>query len=219
MRSGWSTAWTASLCLAWFPAGSAVAQGASLRHQAERLIAMTPAQFEALADVKDDGLELFATITTRNGFQRREGLLGAVNNDNFFRAFVDKKTGAARFQVYQAMRYVDQHRLSFETVTYETPSGPVSAMLTRIARTVGTCRRAFGCPYVELAAFDVDEALLRALVAQHPAGQAAVWKYRLKAKLGVDRDDGFVVAEIAGILRAVDHYRSAHGLRGAPSDQ
>lgn len=186
--------------------------------QLRRLIEMTPAQFEAAADLRDDGLETVATITTRNGWQQHDGLFGIVNTDAFFRAFIDKKSGAARFQVYHAMHYIARHRDSFETVNYETPRGPATGPLTVIYRTRDGCRRAEGCPFDEVVGFDVEEALLRNLAARYVPGEAAAWRYRLKAHSGVTRDDGFVAAEIAGMLAAVDHYRAAHGL-SAPSSK
>ena len=188
----------------------------ALPRQLRHLIEMTPAQFEAASDLRDDALETIATITTRNGWQQHDGLLGIVNTDAFFRVFIDKASGAARFQVYHAMHYIARHRDSFITVNFETPSGPTTAPLTVILRTRDDCRRAEGCPFDEVVGFDVDESLLRSLAARYVPGQASAWRYRLKAHSGVTRDDGFVAAEIAGVLAAVDHYRAAHGL-AAPS--
>lgn len=200
------------LLFARFPAASAAADGGTLRGQARELAAMTPAQFEAAADVKDDAVDTVATITTEHGWQLHQGLLGVVNEDNFFRVFIDKKTGNARFQVYHRVHYVDRRRASFETVNYETPDGPASAALTIIFHTRNDCRTAFGCPFDEVFGFDIDEALLRTLAAKYAPAQIAVWKYRLKGRSGAQRDSFFTAAEIAGILAAVDRYRANHGL-------
>ena len=205
------------LRLAVFMAAAAPASASAdpLPHQVGALFAMTPDQFAAAADVKDDALETVATISTMRGWQQHDGLLGIVNDDGFFRAFIDKTSGETRFQVYHMVRYTEQHRARFEVVNYETPDGPVSVPLIPIGRYRGSCRVYVGCAYLETFAFPVDEALLRTLAAKYLPGRVAVWKYRLKAKTGAERDEGFAPAEIAGILIAVDHYRAAHGLTGA----
>ncbi|TPG54631.1 hypothetical protein [Sphingomonas glacialis] len=202
--------------LAFLPTSGLGADRSARPRQLQRLLAMTPEQFEAASDLHDDALETVATITTKNGWQQRDGLLGVVNTDAFLRAFIDKKSGATRFQVYHAVHYLARHRDSFITVNFETPAGPATAPLTVIFRTRDDCRRASGCLFDEVVGFDVDETLLRTLAARYVAGQASAWRYRLKARSGLTRDDGFVAAEIAGVLAAVDHYRAAHGL-AAPS--
>lgn len=193
------------------PAASLAAETRPLPRQVAQLFAITPAQFEASATIKDDALETFATITTEKGWQERDGLLGVVNSDNFFRAYIDKKTGATRFQVYHVIRYRQRGRASYDTVNYETPNGPVSVALTVINRSAELCRAYQGCTYTEDFGFDVDEALLRTVAAQYAPGKIAIWKYRLKAKSGQERNDGFAAAEVAGLLAAVDRYRAAHG--------
>lgn len=187
-----------------------------LPKQIQQLIAMTPEQFEQTATLKDDDLETAAVITTINGWQQKDGLLRLVNNDNFFRAFIHKKTGKTTFQVYHAVRYMQSGWAFFEIVNYETPDGPKSATLTVLGRDVASCSTYLGCTYFEQVAFEIDEALLRDVAKRYQPGQVAAWRYRLKAKSGAERDEGFVAAEVAGLLRAVDKYRAAKGL---PSPQ
>ena len=63
----------------------------ALAAQSRQLLAMTPQDFEKSASIKDDALEVVATITTGPGFKEKHGLLGLVGSDNFLRAFIDKK--------------------------------------------------------------------------------------------------------------------------------
>ncbi len=189
----------AAFLLVMVPSPGLGADRSALPRQVRRLLDMTPEQFEAASDLHDDALETVATITTKNGWQQHDGLLGIVNTDAFFRVFIDKQSGAARFQVYHAMHYVARHRDSYTTVNFETPSGPVTAPLTVIFRTRDWCRRVEGCPFDEVVGFEVEEAILRALAARYVPGEAAAWRYRLKAHSGAMRDDGFVAAEIAGV--------------------
>lgn len=193
---------------------SATAQGDTprkLSKQAQQLITMTPEQFERSATLKDDSLETVATITTVNGWQQKDGLLRIVNDDGFFRAFIDKASGKTRFQVYHAVRYRAFGWAKFAWANYETPDGPRTASLRTLGRIRESCRKYMGCFRVEHVGFDVDEALLREVAGRYRPGEAIGWRYRLKARSGAERDEGFVAAEIAGLLRAVDKYRAAKG--------
>jgi hypothetical protein len=185
--------------------------------QLQQLLAMTPAEFQASATLKDDYLETAATITTQNGWQERQGLLKIVNNDAYFRAFIDKRTGQTKFQVYEYVTYVGDWAF-FNAVNYETENGPVSTELDVLGRDVGTCSKWLGgCEHTETVAFAVDEDLLRSIASRYVPGAKAGWHYRLKAKSGVQRDEVFVAAEVGGLLAAVDAYKAQHGLMSPAS--
>jgi hypothetical protein len=181
--------------------------------QYQQLMALTPEQFRTSATLKDDDLETVATITTQPGWQQKDGLLKIVNSDEYFRAFIDKKTGKTTFQVYKYVRYYGDWAF-FQTVNHETPSGPISQELNVISRDVGTCNKYLGCEHTETFGFNVDETLLRQIAAKYVAGQSvtSVWRFRLKAKSGVQRDEAFVPAEVAGLLAAVDSYKRQKNL-------
>jgi hypothetical protein len=179
--------------------------------QVQQLLNMTPEDFSAKITIKDDSLETSAEISTVNGWQQKDGLLKIVNSDQFFRAFVNKRSGVVTYQVYQYVYYYGDWAF-FNLVNFETPDGPVQKDLTVISRDVLECSRYLGCRHVEHLAFDVDEGLLRAAAANYKPGQLAAWRFRLKAKSGVQRDEGFVAAEIIALLQAVDKYKASHGL-------
>lgn len=73
--------------------------------QIQTALSLTKEHFKNTTTVKDDPLDTVATITTVNGFQEKRGLLGIVWDDNFLRAFIDKKSGKTSFQVYQVIYY------------------------------------------------------------------------------------------------------------------
>lgn len=189
------------------------AHAASVEKRFKEYMALTPDHFQKTASIKDDDLEVTATITTEPGYQIKNGLLHLVNDDYFFRAFVDKKTGEAKYQLYEYMTYVGEWA-NFETVNYEAFGGLTSAPLDVLSREVGSCNQFVGCFKREVVAFTVDEQLLRALAAMYdPTGKGtAGWRFRLKAKSGAQRDEGMAPAEAAGILNAVAAYRKTHGL-------
>ena len=72
----------------------------------------------------------------------------------------------------------------------------------------------FGCFKKEIVAFNVDEAVLRRVASLYdPSGKGVTgWKFRLKSKTGIQRDEGISPAEAAGILNAVEAYKRARGL-------
>lgn len=182
-----------------------------------RLFSMTPEQFAQSATLKDDALETSAMITTRRGFLKNHGIAWLGRDDCFLRAFIDKKTGVATYQLYAHLADRDTDRDQYRFVNYETPSGPRAAELIRFGR-IKDCRfrTLLGrCEYSEDVALPIDEALLTAFAARYEPGGTAAWYFRFKAQSGEEYTDGLAAAEIAGLLSAVAEYRRAHHLPGA----
>jgi len=183
------------------------------KQQGAILLSLTPEHFRDTAAVKDDPLDTEAEISTRNGFVEKRGLLGITPDDNFLRIYVDKKTGKATFQVYQFISYISDHWHFYNSVNYQTPSGPAAGSLISISRDVSNCDVNTGCFYSEDIAFDVDEGLLRAIAKTYSPGAINPWLFKFGSKSGVEWKDGLTVAEISGALMAVDAYKAAHQLR------
>lgn len=180
--------------------------------QMKKLLAMTPDQFARCSKLSDDSLDMIATITTEPCFKDSRGLIKVVWNDNFVRAYVDKKTGTATYQIYQFMTYDQKPRL-YHTAYYETSSGPRSVPVIEISSDIGSCGGPYGdCTFVEHIAFPVDEPLLRDIARKWQPGVGAGWRFMFSAPPAQDWQDGMSVAEIAGILQAVDKYRASKGL-------
>lgn len=175
-------------------------------------LALTPQHFRDTATVKDDSLDTIAQISTEPGFKDKKGLLGIVWDDNFLRAFIDKKTGATTIQAYNIVYYGGGWRF-YRSANYETPNGPTSVALTVMGRDVDcTGSRYGGCHYWEHVGFSVDEALLRIVAAKYVPGEARAWRYKLRAQAGQDYNDGILGAEVVGFLGAIDAYRSRKNL-------
>ena len=172
---------------------------------------LTPADVERAVSIEDDALELIATLTTRDVFREKRGLLRRVPFDAFLRAFIDKKSGRVLYQLYATFIYTAPRYAYWTLANYETADGPVAAKLDVIARR-RECAGRSDCARLETVGFPVAERVLREVAAAYRAGVGATWRFKLKAKAGVDHDDGLAGAEIAGLLNAVDAYRTAHGL-------
>ena len=188
----------------------AALRAADLPASARQMLAMTPDDFARTASVKDDALEVFATITTEPGYQERHGLLRLVWSDNFLRAFVDKGSGAVTYQLYQRTVYEGRLYKYFRTANYETPAGPKSVETLDLGRTEQCSRSQLfgGCTRTEALAVPIDAALLRTVA----AGGETAWHFRFKAQSGDDFDGVMAPAEAAGLLAKVADYRREHGL-------
>jgi hypothetical protein len=188
--------------------------GADLPPPARQMLALTPQDFERTASVKDDALEVLATITTEPGYQERHGLLRIVWSDTFLRAFVDKTSGAATYQLYQRIVYAGRLYKYFRTVNYETPAGPRSVETLELGRTEDCVRSRLygGCTRIENLAVPIDEPLLKTIAARYAPGADTAWHFRFKAQTGEDYDGAMAPAEVAGLLAKLADYRRAHGL-------
>lgn len=159
-------------------------------------------------------MELVATINTSLGLQDKKGLLKIVWDDNFLRAFIDKRTGIVKYQLYQRIVYTGPSWRFYDTVNFDTPEGLKSSKLTEIARDVDCSgSRYVGCTYFETVGFDVDQTTLETLAAAYQPNVPAGWRFRFKSRAGVDWDDGMLPAEAAGMLQAVAAYKGAHNLK------
>ena len=181
--------------------------------QIKTVLSLDKAHFKQTMIVKDDSLDTVAKFSTVNGFKEKRGLLGIVWDDNFIRAYVDKKTGVTTFQVYNSIYYKGSGWRFYNRVNYETPNGPKSKEVTVIARDVDcTGSRYGGCTYNEHIAFTVDQALLETIASKCRPGLRAAWKYKIIPKAGEDYNDGLLPAEIAALVEIVNEYKKSNGL-------
>ncbi len=163
--------------------------------------------FRDTAVVHQNPADVTTTISTENGFLRHSGPMRMVWNDEYLTAVIHHKTGQKSFQVHAWTIYSGNWR-SYESASYQTPTGPKSEPLTKIGKGVANC--AVGeCTYTERVAFPVDEEMLRGLAAANGRGGAAIWTYTLSAKSGPDLRGELSSAEIAGLLAKVDELINA----------
>lgn len=70
------------------------------------------------------------------------------------------------------------------------------------------------CVYREEIGFAVPDEELRAIASQYAPANPTFWRFRFKARNGIDWEDRMSSAEVAGFLHAVDRFRSARGWSG-----
>lgn len=175
--------------------------------------ALTAAHFHAKTQIIDDPLDIETVISSEQGFRAGQGLLKSPASDNHLRAFVDKRSGATRFEVRQTVMYPGAIR-NYGQVSYQTSQWPVEAPLTKIRDNASHCFF-FEAPEVcrEEVSFGVSEAELRSAAAKPGA-----WAYKLTSPKGYEHRTAITHAEIEGLLKAVDTYRRALPATQAAAD-
>ncbi len=197
--------------------GLSACNATSRQGQVEKALLLSKNHFYNSVDVQDDDLDTVATVTTVRGLQEKHGLVGVVRDDNFIRAFIDKKTGTTTYQIYQIIYYTGQNWNFFNQVNYETPNGPVAQPVDDISRDVNCSGSRFGgCTYVEHIAFTLDPELIALIAANYAPGQRNVWRFKYKAKSGQQYPDGMLPAEVAGLFDFVRDYKASRGLLRTP---
>ncbi|MFC3097354.1 hypothetical protein [Alteraurantiacibacter palmitatis] len=186
--------------------------------QIRELVAMSPEQHAALVTLEDDDLEAEATFHTMRSFQERRGLLRVVWNDIFLRAYVEKRTGTPRYQVYFVFRGQAPSWPRLRTANVSSPDGLQVIDLRQVSSDVD-CAGAgiYGqCTYTEHVVFDVGEDVLRSVAAAYSPNNFVAWQMRFKGQSGIDVDEGLVSGEVAGLLQRVDAYRASRSFSNEP---
>jgi len=177
---------------------------------------LTPEHFNITAIVVDDDSGDTALISTKSGFQQKQGLLRMVYDDNFLRAIIDKKTGNVTYQVYQSIYYQASDWRFYRKVNYETPDGPESVDAKFLRPPLA---HNFDCPdhtssvcaYNENVGFSVDRELLDRIASTYEPDKSVKWRFSFIPRVGDEFNDGLLVAEIIGFLQAVDSYKKSVG--------
>lgn len=175
--------------------------------------ALSADHFHAKTQVIDDPLDVETVISSEQGFRAGQGLFKAPASDNHLRAFVDKRSGATRFEVRQTLMYPGSIR-GYGQVSYQTSQWPVETSLTKIRDNASHCFL-FEAPEVcrEDVSFTVSESELR-----HAAAKPGAWAFKFSSDRGYEHRAAITHAEIEGLLKAVDIYRRALPATQAAAD-
>lgn len=177
-----------------------------------KLLKLTPADFQKAVELKDDDLETIATLSTAKGFRSSGGLFDIQGSDVMLRAHVSKRSGETTYQVYAYVWYKETQERRYQTVNYQSDGNVASATLNTLASRVISCDQysaTLGCSRSEEFVFPVSVDLLQSIAAR-PADQ--FWRMKFRAQAGMDWEEMFAPAEVAGLLNSVAAYRAAHGL-------
>lgn len=177
-----------------------------------KLLKLTAADFQKTVELKDDDLETIATLTTAKGFRSTGGLFDIQGSDVMLRAHVNKRTGEATYQVYAYIWYKETQERRYQSVNYQNGSEIGSATVNNLASRVISCDEysaTLGCSRSEEFVFPISEELLEGIAAR-PADQ--FWRMKFRAQAGIDWEEIFAPAEVAGLLNSIAAYKAARGL-------
>lgn len=195
-----------------FLSGSAGA--ARLNKDEQRAIAATPEQVAASAAIVDDPLDTKIRVDTKNFFLLKQGLLKITNGDKYFRAFIDRKTGATVLQLVMWQTHGSGWQF-WDHAVAEGPQGPVELKGHRLDSDVDCAR--YGCTYMESLAIDVDEGLLKWVAADARPGADHTWKFKIYGRYVEGVPTGILKTEAAGFLIAVERAKSRVARATPPS--
>lgn len=186
------------------------------KQQAKRVKAMSGLTAEAVAaavSIQDDPFETMIIMSSAPVFPSPRSFTDRILSDNYFRVFVDRKTGAAKFQLYQTVSYMGDRR-HFERANVMMPSGLLSLEVTRIDERLGDCLTVGLCSRDETLGFDLTETDMEAIAAMKPSadGTPAFLKFRYKSMTSFDWTDDIPAVEAEGVLLALKRWRDAKGL-------
>ncbi|OQW93885.1 MAG: hypothetical protein BWK79_08795 [Beggiatoa sp. IS2] len=168
---------------------------------------------------------IFSTI---NGFQRRQGEQGTVWDDNFLRGFIDKRTGAKIFQVYNVIYYGGSGTQSgwkhFAQASYLTAEGVRRLTPTNSITEHEDCAplAVYGsCVYSEQVVFKVDEIFLKTVADSYALDSKIQWPYQLIPTNGNSYEDSMAAAEVAGLLSRMEDYQKQFSITsvGKPDNE
>lgn len=162
--------------------------------------------------VVDDDLEVTARITTPKVTDSRS------RYSAYIRAFVDKKTNAASYQLVTTFDYHEQKARRYELATGGSASGPVILNIRKISYDVscdGPNKVNGLCRHWESVGVDIPEAIVKETAAAFsPGSVASIWKMRITS-LSDNRETLEIPhAAFAALLAKVEQYRA----RGAKAN-
>jgi hypothetical protein len=162
-------------------------------------LAYTPEVAASILDIDDDPFKKVITVSSKP-FYVPKG-----SSDQFLRAFIDRKTGDAQYQLYVTRTYGGSGWRFYRSITAIGPDGPVELKSDRIGSDVDCSR--YGCSYYEVIVGDVDASLLKAVSQGATAGTGDRWLWKLFSQYSntFDGDEaGLYKTEVAGLLLGVE---------------
>lgn len=171
------------------------------------LLSLAMEHFRDTATVQDDPIAGVTRVDTEKGFVEHHGLLGAVWNDEYLAATIDRKAAQRSFEVIATITYRGA-RHTYGSAQFQGAKGPVVEPVVLVKTNSANCPTG-ECTYTDRVSFSVEEGMLRALAARPAANQPEVWHYTVVAKSGGNFSGQLSSAEVAGFLATVDEYTGA----------
>jgi len=167
--------------------------------------------------INDYVLNDVISFSTIKGFQQGNGTYNIVLDDNFLRGFINKKTGAKTYQVYNVIYYAGSGRGKdwkfFDQSGYQTPEGNKSTPVTLLKKEedCSSLPHYGKCLYSEHVTFKLDSALMKAIANSYTPDKPtkSVWQYQLTSSLSEKSEkyeDKLFAAEVLGLSERMNKY-------------
>lgn len=161
-------------------------------------------RFRNSMDVKDDELEVTATISTEPAhFESGKPPRNAV----FVRAFIDKKSLKPTYQIYVRDFYRAGSFRNYNLAKFLSSDGAKAVEVNRIAKDVDCSNKSDGlCEYQETIGFMVHESIIAELAATYKPKVGGDWKFRVSSSAGYDLNQTIKYAELVAVSGRVQDY-------------
>lgn len=196
------------MCLVLVLATTTTSQAAAQRVSKAEATAMAMSPAQAALSMKVDGgdqLDPVVWVSSELFLPKK------YESDKFFRAMIDKATGAVTYQIYLVS--VDRVAKRYSRITYMADGALKSASVSRIGFDVD-CGR-YGCSYYEDFVAQVPREHLDELACSQPGG---IWTARVFGDTVAGTDINFLCNETAGFLLTVDREVAFLGLEGSQGE-
>lgn len=177
------------------------------------LAALSPADFAGRIQIVDDPLKAAVILSTVDGYSHGRSVQGARAEDVHLRALVDRATGRVTWQVWHELATVRGHQ-GITAVHYTAGGKPRTAQPIKVDHWQGGCPPTDGvgmCNRFTRIGFELPEPAVREMAAAYQAGSRVPWRLRFNDASGRDVASGIAPAEAAGLILALDSWRSRSG--------
>jgi hypothetical protein len=188
--------------------GMAAAEGVSQPIASPAMMGRPVADLERLMTVTADTMDPSITVTSLGVTQiKAKGwLVSSTTENEFLRAWINRKTGAVDAQIYQRTSYGGEGWSFYNRATYMAPDGLKEAEVVKIGSDVNCSR--YGCTHYEDIGITIDFATLEDLAAKYnPSAPVTSLRYRLFAQSGEKIDDSIPLDEVAAFVNVVNRKR------------
>ena len=180
------------------------------KEQVKREAAISKLRYEDVeraVTTRGDDLVRFVTISTAPVFQWRGAFTDRGRSDSFFRAMINRDSHKIMYQLYQVVTYSGERR-DFRMVNLPLAGGLVAREAVQVNSKLVTCN--IVCVHEETIAVDLDEQDIVAIASQ----SAPLYRYRLKARNGLDWTDDIAPAEAKALLATVARWKQDNASQG-----
>lgn len=171
---------------------------------------LSPADFSSQVRIADDPAAEAVVFSTREGYDRARGVKGARADDVHLRAVVDRQSGRANWQVWHELVTVNGHQ-DITAVHYTAGGQPRTAKPMKVDHWQGECPPTDGvgmCNRFTRIGFELPETAMREIAGSYTQGSRVPWRLHFKDAAGRDVTSGIAPAEAAGLMLALDKWRS-----------